>query len=273
MASATVVGKPGDIATGSRVAGKVALVTGATAGIGLATARRLVTEGARVMATARNGDRARRVPLELDLEHAAFEHVDVTDEASVAALIEATVERFGRIDYLFNNAGAEGTVGPMAAWSAEDVDTVLAVNVKGAFLCMKHAAPRMEPGSTIVNNSSLLATIPMPLAAPYAASKAALLSLTRSTAAELAERGISVVAICPAVVDTPMMDRVSRAAGAPKAALAEMVCPSRQVMSPDAVADAVVALLGGERGFDSGSALRVGPDAVEVISRDGSGQR
>lgn len=187
--------------------------------------------------------------------------------------VEATLERFGRIDYLFNNAGAEGTVGPMAAWSADDVDTVMGVNVKGAFLCMKHAAPRMEPGATIVNNSSLLAAIPMPLAAPYAASKAALLSLTRSAAAELAGRGISVVAICPGVVDTPMMDRVSHAAGAPKAALAEMVCPSRQVMSPDTVANVVVELLGGEHRFDTGSALRVGPDAVEVITRDERGHR
>jgi NAD(P)-dependent dehydrogenase (short-subunit alcohol dehydrogenase family) len=270
MASAAAVGKHGGGTARSGVAGKVALVTGATAGIGLATTRRLVAEGASVMTAARNGERARRALAGLDLEHAAFEHVDVTDEGSVAALIDATLERFGRIDYLFNNAGAEGTVGPMAAWSAEHVDTVMAVNVKGAFLCMKHAAPRMQPGATIVNTSSLLATIAMPLAAAYAASKAALLSLTRSAAAELADRGISVVAICPGVVDTPMMDRVSRAAGAPKAALAEMVCPSRQVMSPEAVADVVLALLAGRRGFDTGSALRVGPDAVEVITQAGA---
>jgi NAD(P)-dependent dehydrogenase (short-subunit alcohol dehydrogenase family) len=267
VASAAGISNRGD------VAGKVTLVTGATAGIGLATARRLVAEGAKVMTAARNGDRAQRVLADLATEHAAFERVDVTDEASVAALIETTLERFGRIDYLFNNAGAEGTVGPMAAWSADDVDTVMGVNVKGTFLCMKHAAPRMEPGATIVNNSSLLATIPMPLAAPYAASKAAVLSLTRSAAAELAERGIAVVAICPAVVDTPMMDRVSRAAGAPMAALAEMVCPSRRVMSPDAVANVVVELFGGERRFDTGSALRVGPDAVEVITGDEWGHR
>lgn len=273
MASAPAIRKRGDVTTRSRVADNVTLVTGGSAGIGLATARRLLAEGARVVTAARDVDRAQRALADHDTEHAAFKHVDVTDEASVAALIEATIERFGRIDYLFNNAGAEGTVGPMAAWSADDVDTVLSVNVKGAFLCMKHATLHMEPGATIVNTSSLLATIPMPLAAPYAASKAALLSLTRSAAIELAERGISVVAICPGVVDTPMMDRVSHAAGAPKAALARMVCPSRQVMSPDAVANVVVELLGGERRFDTGSALRVGPDAVEVITRDRWGHR
>lgn len=247
------------------IAGKVTLITGGTAGIGLATARRLVAEGGMVMTAARARDRAPRVVAELDTDQAAFQQVDVSDEAAVAALIEATVERYGRIDCLFNNAGVEGTVGPMAAWSADDVDEVLSVNVKGAFLCMKHAAPRMQPGSLIVNTSSLLGTIPMPLAAPYAASKAALLSLTRSAAAELAERGISVIAICPGVVDTPMMDRVSHAAGAPKPALAATVCPSRRVMSPDAVAEVVVSLLGAQGSVETGSALRVGPDAVEPI--------
>jgi NAD(P)-dependent dehydrogenase (short-subunit alcohol dehydrogenase family) len=91
------------------------------------------------------------------------------------------------------------------------------------------------------------------------------LSLTRSAAAEFAERGISVIAICPGVVDTPMMDRVSRAAAAPKPALAEMVCPSRRVMSPETVAEVVVSLLGGKGSVETGSALRVGPDAVEPI--------
>ena len=272
MPSAPTISK-GVVTATTKLAGKVTLVTGGTTGIGLATTRRLLAEGAKVMTAARNVDRAQHVLADLDTEHAAFEPVDVTDEASVAALIEATLERFGRIDYLFNNAGAEGTVGPMAAWSADDVDTVMGVNVKGAFLCMKHAAPRMQAGAAIVNNSSLLATIPMPLAAPYAASKAALLSLTRSAAAELAAREISIVAICPGVVDTPMMDRVSRAAGAPKTAMAAMVCPSRQVTSPDAVANVVVALLAGQRRLDTGSALRVGPDAVEEITGDERGHR
>lgn len=115
-----------------------------------------------------------------------------------------------------------------------------------------------------MNCSSLLATIPMPMAAPYAASKAALLSLTRSTAAELSGSGIVVLAICPGVVDTPMMDRVSLATGAPKSALAEMVCPSRQVTSPDRIADVVAALLTTPTSFESGSALRITPDALQI---------
>jgi NAD(P)-dependent dehydrogenase (short-subunit alcohol dehydrogenase family) len=262
MTSAPALTKP---VTPRGVADKVVVVTGATAGIGLATTRRLVAQGAMVMAAARDVDRAQTALADLDPERAAFLPVDVRDETAVAGLIDATCERFGRIDYLFNNAGAEGTVGSMAAWSADAVDSVLSVNVKGAFLCMKHAAPRMQPGAMIINTSSLLATLPMPLAAPYAASKAALLSLTRSAAAELAERGISVIAICPGVVDTPMMDRVSRAAGAPKAVLAEMVCPSGLVMSPRAVAEVVVSLLDGESSFETGSVLRIGPDAVEMI--------
>ncbi|MFD5328569.1 SDR family NAD(P)-dependent oxidoreductase [Streptomyces sp. NPDC127092] len=248
-----------------RLQPKVALVTGGTTGIGLATARRLLAEGCSVMMASRNRERGENVVADLDSARVAFHRLDVTDESSVESSVEATVRRFGRLDYLFNNAGIEGTAGPMAAWSADVVAAVLDVNVKGAFLCMKHAAPRMVAGSVIVNGSSWLGMIPMPAAAPYAASKAALLSLTRSAAAELAERGISVFATCPAVVDTPMMDRISQMAGAPKSALAEGVCPSRQVTSPDRVAEVVAGLLTSETPFESGSALRIDPNEVERV--------
>ncbi|MBT2449345.1 SDR family NAD(P)-dependent oxidoreductase [Streptomyces sp. ISL-43] len=248
-----------------RLQSKVALVTGGATGIGLATVRRLLAEGCSVMMASRNRERGEGVVADLGNARAAFHQLDVTDESSVESSVEATVQRFGRLDCLFNNAGIEGTAGPMAAWSADVVDAVLDVNVKGAFLCMKHAAPRMASGSVIVNSSSWLGMIPMPVAAPYAASKAALVSLTRSAAAELAEQGISVFAICPAVVDTPMIDRISQMAGAPKTAIAEMVCPSRQVTSPDRVAEVVVGLLASDTPFESGSALRIDPNEVERV--------
>ncbi|MFE0132536.1 SDR family NAD(P)-dependent oxidoreductase [Streptomyces sp. NPDC059037] len=240
------------------------MTEGAT-GIGLATVRRLLPEGCAVMIASRNRVVGDAVVTDLGTKRVAFHTVDVTDEPAVESAVEATITRFGRLDYLFNNAGAEGTVGPMAAWSNDDVEAVLNVNVKGAFFCMKHAAPRMEPGSVIVNNSSFLGTIPMPLASPYAASKAALLSLTRSAAGELAEQGISVFAICPAVVDTPLIDQVSEPATVPKSALAEMVCPSHQVTSPDRVADVVTRLLKSPTSFETGSALRIDPNEVERI--------
>ena len=245
---------------------RVALITGGTTGIGLATAHRLLAAGHVVMMASRNRPRGQSVIADLDSERIGFHQVDVTEETAVASLVDATLERFGRLDFLFNNAGVEGTVGPMGAWTADDVDAVLSVNVKGSFLCMKHAAAHMKEGSVIVNCSSLLATIPMPMAAPYAASKAALLSLTRSAAAELSASGIVVLAICPGVVDTPMMDRVSVATGAPKSVLAEMVCPSRQVTSPDRIAEVVTALLATPTSFESGSALRIGPDALERVT-------
>lgn len=248
-----------------RLQSKVALVTGGATGIGLATVRRLLAEGCRVMMASRNRERGEDVVAGLGSARAAFHRLDVTDESSVESSVAATVQRFGRLDCLFNNAGIEGTAGPMAAWSADVVDAVLDVNVKGAFLCMKHAAPRMASGSVIVNSSSWLGMIPMPFAAPYAASKAALLSLTRSAAAELAGQGISVFAICPAVVDTPMIDRISQMAGAPKAALAEGICPSRQVTSPDRVAEVVVGLLASDTPIESGSALRIDPNEVERV--------
>jgi NAD(P)-dependent dehydrogenase (short-subunit alcohol dehydrogenase family) len=245
---------------------RVAVVTGGSTGIGLATARRLLSVGASVMVASTDSSRGRRVVANLATDRAAFHRADVTDETSVVSLIDATIQRFGHLDFLFNNAGVEGTVGPMAAWSADVVDAVLDVNVKGPFLCMKHAAPQMAAGSVIVNCSSLLATIPMPAASPYAASKAAVLSLTRSVAAELGTHGICVLAVCPGVVDTPMMDRVSLAAGAPKTALAAMVCPSQQVTSPERVADAVTALLADPSAFPSGSSVWIGPRTFELVS-------
>lgn len=249
-----------------RLQSKAVLVTGGATGIGLATVRRLLADGCSVMVASRNRERGEDVVAGLGSARAAFHQLDVTDESSVESSVEATVQRFGRLDCLFNNAGIEGTAGPMAAWSADVVDAVLDVNVKGAFLCMKHAAPRMASGSVIVNSSSWLGMIPMPGAAPYAASKAALLSLTRSAAAELAERGISVFAICPAVVDTPMIDRISQMAGAPVTALAEGICPSRQVTSPDRVAEVVAGLLTSGTPFESGSALRIDPNEVERVA-------
>jgi len=250
---------------GAVLADKVVLVTGGTTGIGVATVRRLLAAGCKVMTASKDRYRGQRVVADMGSDRVEFLHADVTNETAVVSLVEATVKRFGRLDHLFNNAGVEGTVGSMDAWSADDVDAVLSVNVKGPFLCMKHAAPQMDPGSVIVNSSSLLATIPMPLAAPYAASKAALLHLTRSAAAELAERRIKVLAICPGVVDTPMIDRVSRLTGAPKEALAAMVCPSGRVTTPERVAEVVTTLLATST-FESGSALRIDPAALERIS-------
>ena len=244
---------------------KVAVITGGSTGIGLATTRRLLSAGASVVVASTDARRSRRVVDDLATDRAFFQATNVTDEDAVIALVDATIRRFGRLDFLFNNAGVEGTVGPMMAWSTEQVDAVLDVNVKGVFLCMKHATRQMTAGSVIVNCSSLLATIPMPVAAPYAASKAAVLSLTRSVSAEVEAQGIHVLAICPGVVDTPMMDRVSVAAGAPKAALAESVCPSRRLTTPARVAEAVATLFASPADFVPGSALWVGPETLEPV--------
>jgi NAD(P)-dependent dehydrogenase (short-subunit alcohol dehydrogenase family) len=243
-----------------------AIVTGGGTGIGLATVRRLLADGCNVVVASRDEGDTGALAAEFGTERVVFIRTDVTDEAAVASMVSSTLERFGHIDFLFNNAGTEGAVGPMAAWSADDVDRVLDVNVKGVFLCTKHAAPVMNAGSVIVNASSILGTIPMPVAAPYAASKAAVLSLTVSAAAELAERGVDVLAICPGVVDTPMMDRVSKAAGAPMEALARSICPSGRVISPDRVASVVADLFSGSLQLETGSAIRVAPESVEPIT-------
>ena len=241
-------------------------MTGGATGIGLATVRRLLAEDCNVMIAARDTERARSVADQLGADRVAYRTTDVTDESAVVSLVEATIDRFGRLDWLFNNAGVEGTAGPMGAWSVADVDQVLAVNVKGVFLCTKHAAPAMRDDGVIVNSSSLLGTIPMPLAAPYAASKAAVLSLTRSAAAELAERGLHVYAVCPGVVDTPMMDRVSALAGAPKEALAAGISPGERLFSPDRVADVVTALFTRSLDVETGSAVRISAEGIAPVT-------
>ena len=245
---------------------KTVIVTGGATGIGLATVRRLLVENCNVMIGSRDAERARLIADRLGADRVAYRETDVTDESAVVSLVEATTDRFGRLDWLFNNAGVEGTAGPMGAWSVTDIDEVLAVNVKGVFLCMKHAAPAMSDDGVIVNSSSLLGTLPMPLAAPYAASKAAVLSLTRSAAAELAARGISVHAVCPGIVDTPMMDRISALAGAPKEALAEGISPGERLFSPDRVADVVTALFMRSLDVESGSAVRVSAEGIAPVT-------
>lgn len=239
----------------------VYIITGGTSGLGLATARRLIAEGARVVLASRNADRGATVARELSAGGAEvrFIQTDVRRESEAKSLVDETMALFGRLDGVFNNAGVEGTVGPMAAWSTQDVDETLDTNVKGAFYIMKHAATAMkrQGHGRIVNCSSILGLEPIPIAGLYAASKAALLHLTRCAAAELAEDGVSVTAVCPTVVDTSMMDRVSELAGAPKEGLAQMVCPSGQLGDPKTIGSFVAELLSGSRELAPGDAIVV----------------
>jgi NAD(P)-dependent dehydrogenase (short-subunit alcohol dehydrogenase family) len=186
------------------LADKAAIVTGAGAGIGLAIAQRLAAEGAKVLCADINGDSADAAAAKIGggaLGHA----VDVSDEQQVIAMVAACVDAFGGVDKLVANAGIVHFA-PLLETTVEDFDRVLRINLRGAWLCTKHAAPEMieRGGGAIVNMSSLGGLVAAGGTAAYGMSKAGVIHLSRITAAELRSANVRSNALLPAFVDTPM---------------------------------------------------------------------
>lgn len=234
------------------LAHRVAIVTGATGGIGLATARRLLADGASVVLAGRSQDKldGARAELERQAEPAriAAALCDVAVEEQVVAAVDTTLERFGRWDIVVNNAGIM-LFKPIEQLSAEDWRNTLDVDLLGAFFFIKQAFARMERGGAVVNVASVHARQTEALVAPYAAAKAALLSLTRSAAIEGKPKGIRVNAVLPGAVDTPMLwDNPNVESGEEKIDAAD-------VGSPEQVADAIAFLAGPNAGFVQGASL------------------
>ena len=186
------------------LAGKAAIVTGAGAGIGLAIAQRLAAEGAKVLCADINGDSADAAAAKVG-GGAVGHAVDVSDEQQVIAMVAACVDAFGGVDKLVANAGIVHFA-PLLDMTVEDLDRVLRVNLRGAWLCTKHAVPRMieRGGGAIVNMSSLGGLVAAGGTAAYGMSKAGVIHLSRITAAELRSANVRSNALLPAFVDTPM---------------------------------------------------------------------
>ncbi|MDB6027314.1 MAG: oxidoreductase [Verrucomicrobiales bacterium] len=186
---------------------KVAIVSGGSSGIGLATAKRLGSEGARVVLIGRNKEKVLAAAEETKRAGApdAFGLVcNVAEEPEVEAAVRATIDRFGRFDVMVNNAGLM-IFKPLEEQTAEDWRSVLNVDLLGAFYFIRQAFFHMSQGGSIVNVSSIHAIETTPLVSAYAAAKAALISLTRSASMEGTSRGIRVNAILPGAVNTPML--------------------------------------------------------------------
>jgi NAD(P)-dependent dehydrogenase (short-subunit alcohol dehydrogenase family) len=246
---------------------KTVIITGAAGGIGRATARTVLEDGATVLLVDRPGSGLAQAGDELEASFGAprvgrFE-ADVTSSAEVAASVACAVRLFGRVDGLFNNAGIEGPLAPIQDVAQEDFDAVLNVNVRGVWLGMKHAIPAMleSGGGSIVNAASGAAVKGLPGLGPYCASKHAVLGLTRVAAVELARKRIRVNAVCPGPVETRMMESLERARAPADPASArrayEEGVPMSRYASPVEVAHFVSFLLSDAATYITGAALAI----------------
>ena len=245
----------------SRFSGKVALVTGATSGIGRATAIAYAREGAKVVIAGRRIEEGNAVARAIAGEggEALFVKTDVTRESDIVALISRTVERFGRLDIAFNNAGWLGKLAPTPEQTNENYGEVFDANVRGVFWSMKYEIPAMliSGGGAIVNTASIGGSIGFPDFGLYVASKHAVIGLTRSAALEYARRGIRVNTVSPAGIQTDMLDTAFGVGDTDhKKSMAELH-PIGRLGSSEEVADAVLYLSAPGASFVTGHDLLV----------------
>jgi NAD(P)-dependent dehydrogenase (short-subunit alcohol dehydrogenase family) len=247
--------------------GKVALVTGGAAGIGRATALAFAAEGLQVVVSdvdVNGGEGTVQLIRDAGGE-ATFVRCDVTRDAEVKALMEQVVASYGRLDYAFNNAGIEIEKGKLAEGSEAEFDAIMGVNVKGVWLCMKHQLPLLlaQGGGAIVNTASVAGLGAAPKMSIYAASKHAVIGLTKSAAVEYGKKKIRVNAVCPAVIDTDMWRRAAES-DPKKAEFVAGMHPVGRIGKVEEIAAAVLYLCSDAAAFTTGHSLAVDGGATAI---------
>jgi NAD(P)-dependent dehydrogenase (short-subunit alcohol dehydrogenase family) len=241
---------------------KVALVTGAASGLGLATAKAFAESGASVGLADWNEQNVRAAAQDL----AAKGHktiaitCDVSDDAQVEAMIQQTVATFGRLDAAYNNAGVQNILAETADTTREDYDRVMAINLRGVWSSMKFELQQMrEQGSgAIVNCSSLGGLIGGARRGTYHAAKHGVIGFTKSAALEYATRGIRVNAVCPGMIQTPMSDQmIAEGQGEELDAMLKTYVPMKRLGRPEEIADAVLWLCSSAASYVTGQSISV----------------
>jgi NAD(P)-dependent dehydrogenase (short-subunit alcohol dehydrogenase family) len=241
--------------------GKVALITGASSGIGRTTAEIFAARGAKVVLAARREDELAALTSEIAERGgtASFVVTDIAIARDVQRMVAHTIEKFGRLDYAVNNAGIEGKLAGITDLPEQEWDRVLDTNLKGTFLCLQYEARAMLAGGrggAIVNVGSVNSFLGFPTGSAYVASKHGQLGLTTSVSAELAPQGIRVNLVCPGFIDTPMHHRARGLLG--DDLYDKILIPrvhTRRAGRPDEIAQTIVFLCSDEASYITGTTL------------------
>ncbi|MFC4713578.1 SDR family NAD(P)-dependent oxidoreductase [Planococcus dechangensis] len=241
----------------TRLEGKVAVITGGAGEIGKVTAKRFMEEGAKVVIVDVSEDALKSAKQQLGGEVVTVQ-ADVSKEDDVKNYVDKAVEAFGTIDVFFNNAGIEGKVSPLTKQTVEDFDQVIAINVRGVFLGLKHVLPVMyQQGSgSVINMSSVSGLSGSPNVSPYITSKHAVVGLTKAAAYESARHQVRVNSVHPSPVNSRMMRSLEEGLGTTEKTLSKTIPLGRYAESED-ISNLVLFLASDESTFISGTQYRV----------------
>ncbi|MBN2908357.1 glucose 1-dehydrogenase [Polycladomyces sp. WAk] len=241
-------------------AGRVALVTGGGSGIGRATALAFARKGAKVVVAGRTRETIEETKEMIEHEggEAIAVQADVGVDEQVENMVQTAVDRFGKLDFACNAAGIGGKLAPVAEIAEDEFDSIVSINLKGVWLCMKHQIRQMQMqgGGVIVNIASVNGLRGTPQAAVYAASKSGVISLTRSAALEYAQSNIRINAVCPGAVLTPMLERVFDTTGTTEQRYRSRI-PQGRIGQPFDIAHTVVWMCSDEASYITGHIMTV----------------